>query len=168
MSAGRTNSEPAMTSGLRRPLLSNSPERCPDALDARHPAVLGHDPLRDHEGVDVDALFFGLDDLFLVGGHVLLLPPVEDRDGGRTQTEGRPGRVDGHIAAADHRHTALRLDRLLEGQIAQERHAVDDAFGLLTRECRASDPAWAPVAIRIALYPSRRAAPWSRPYPGPC
>ncbi len=59
----------------------------------------------------MDPLFLCLFDLPIVGRHLLPRPAVEDRHLFRAQPPRSHGRVDRHVAAADHRHAAPDLRR---------------------------------------------------------
>ena len=73
---------------------------------------------------------FGLLDLFVIGRHLIPGPAVDDGNLLRSQTQGRTGRIDGHISSADDRHLLSDLDLFTEVDPAQEIDPGQDALGI--------------------------------------
>jgi len=71
ISQGRTNSEPGISTGRRRPDASGSPEFHPNALQARDPALfVAEDFRRSDQEIESDAFLLGMVD-FLGAGREL-------------------------------------------------------------------------------------------------
>ena len=73
-----------------------------DAFDAGNPTVFFKYSDRCGEILKPDRFFDGTFDLFSIRGHLFFGATVDHRYGIRPQTSGHTGRIDGHIAAADH------------------------------------------------------------------
>ena len=72
-----------------------------------------------------------LDDLHLVGRHLVARAPVEEPDLGRAEPQGGAGAVDRGVAAADHEHAAVDVDLLVQAEVLQELDAGQDPDGVL-------------------------------------
>ena len=87
---------------------------------------LGLDPADRREPVELDALLLGLGHLVLVGRHPLPGSAVDHHRVGSAEPLGAPGRVDGGVTAAVHRHAATQQRPVPLLQPVQERDRVDD------------------------------------------
>ena len=96
-----------------------------------HSPVFGQDLLRTPAVADDDSFLLDLRNLILCRGHFVPLLQTEHRNGPVRRTDGGPGYVSGHVAAADHDHVALQPDGIVLIDAAQEADAGLDAGGVL-------------------------------------
>ena len=104
------------------------------ALDADQLAGGVVDDLdRRDERLEHDALLLGGVDLFGPRGHLGARAAVEDRHLLGAEAQGGAGRVDGGVAAADHRDALADIDRAVDVVGLEERERFGDALAVLAR-----------------------------------
>ncbi len=100
-----------------------------DAFESHYPAVRGQDAHRCRKGGEFNAFLPGAVNLFGIGRHLLLGAAVDHGDPFGTQSFGRAGRIDGHVAATHHGHLSARPLPVALAGLPKKGDGVDYATG---------------------------------------
>ncbi len=121
--------------------LIGRPQFGADALEAAHSAIRRHHPHRSGQIMDDHPFRQGTFDFLGIGGHFLAAASINHAHLVTTQPQGGSGRIDGHVAAADHDHLVARRLMLSPDSPAGEiRPHPPPRPHRRTRRCQASTP----------------------------
>jgi len=97
----------------------------PQAFETDHLALFADNANRHAQVRNLDALGEGVFDFFRIGRHFFTAASIDDFDRRCAQPQCHPGRIQGHIAAADHHYALTRRPTTAQVDFTQEIHRID-------------------------------------------